>query len=133
MSQQFLGSTRDWGGCGGLLPNRIYTEQQCLWLLKAMARLVQVSWGGSVLLVLMLLILAVPGLHCRTRAFFSWVHSFSRCRAWALGMQAQESWHPGLVALQHTESSHQGLNLCPLHHQADSQPPDHQGSPWISS
>jgi len=36
----------------------------------------------------------------------------------------------GLGALEHVESSRtQGLNLCPLRWQANSQPLDHQGSP----
>ena len=37
------------------------------------------------------------------------------------GVQAQELWCTGLVAPRHVEASrNQGLNLCPLHWQADS-------------
>ena len=40
--------------------------------------------------------------------------------------------HTGIVAPMHVESPQTGLNPCPPHWQADSQPLDHQGSPDIS-
>ena len=53
-----------------------------------MTRQAQVSLGGSVLLVLMLLILAVPGLRCLTRAFSRW-------GAQLLPLQSMGSRHAG--------------------------------------
>ena len=42
-------------------------------------------------------------------AWASHFGGFSCCRAWALGMQAQQLWHTGLVALQHVPSSWTGI------------------------
>ena len=59
----------------------------------------------------------------------------SRCsgcscrRVQALGVQAPVAVGTGFVALQRRIVPDQGLNPCPLHCQADSQPLDHQGSP----
>ena len=86
------------------------------------------------------LILIVLGLCCYTWALSSWAaqapHSsgFSCCGAPALGTQ-----HMGSVVVEHGLSCFvacgifpdQGLNLCPLHWQADSYPLYHQGSPML--
>ena len=68
---------------------------------------------------------------------------FSCCGAWALGAWASVVvvhglYRAGSVVVAHGLSCStacgnfpdQGLNLCPLHWQADSQPLHHQRSPW---
>ena len=68
-------------------------------------------------------------------------HSSSRCAglslSWPLLMRSTSSRHAGSVVVAHGLSCSaacrippdQGLNPCPLHWQADSQPLRHQGSP----
>ena len=70
-------------------------------------------------------------------------HSSLRCTglslSWPLLLQSTGSRHTGSVAVAHGPSCSaacgifpdQGLNLCPLHWQADSQPLCHQGSPLL--
>ena len=69
-------------------------------------------------------------------------HSSSRCAGLSLSrpllLRSTGSRHAGSVVVAHGPScsaacgifSDQGLNPCPLHWQADSQPLRHQGSPW---
>ena len=68
-------------------------------------------------------------------------HSSSRCAglslSWPLLLRSTGSRRAGSVIVAHGPSCSaacgilpdQGLNLCPLHWQADCQPPYHQGSP----
>ena len=68
-------------------------------------------------------------------------HSSSRCAGLSLSrplsLRSTGSRHAGSVAVAHGPSCStacgilpdQGSNPCPLHRQADSQPPRHQGSP----
>ena len=87
--------------------------------------------------------MAVLGLPFCVRAFCScgeWGHSSSRCTglslSWHLLLRSTGSRHAGSVVLAHGPScsaacgifSNQGLNPCPLHWQADSQPLSHQES-----
>ena len=69
-------------------------------------------------------------------------HSSSRCMglslSWPLLLRSTSSRRAGSVIVAHGPSCStacgifpdQGSNLCPLHWQADSQPPRHQGSPF---
>ena len=71
-------------------------------------------------------------------------HSSSRCAglslSWPLLLRSTGSRHTGSVVVAHGPSCSaacgifpdQGLNPCPLHWQADSQPLRHQGSPYSS-
>ena len=85
------------------------------------------------------------GLHCCTRAFSRWrvgvtprcggrashCGGLSHCRVRALEHRLSRC--TGLVALGIWNLFlHQGLNLCPLHWQADFQPLNHEGSPLIN-
>ena len=88
--------------------------------------------------------MAVLGLHFCARAFSSCGkrgHSSSRCAGLSLSrpllLRSTGSRCTGSVVVAHGPSCSaacgifpgQGLNPCPLHWQADSQPPRHQGSP----
>lgn len=107
-------------------------------------------------LIFIYLLLAALSLCCRTWAFSSCRESglvsrcgaqasccsgLSYCRVQALGhagfgscglrgLEHGLSSCMGLVALRHVRSSPQGSNPCPLHCKGDSQPLDHQRSPW---
>ena len=71
-------------------------------------------------------------------------HSSSRCAGLSLSrpllLWSTSSRRAGSVVVAHRLSCSvacgifpgQGLNLCPLHRQADSQPLHHQGSPWYT-
>ena len=76
--------------------------------------------------------LALLGLSCGTRGIFVVsCGSFVLVHGLDSSVWAQYLWYAGLVAPWHVEVqfSDQGLNLHPLHCEADSQPLDHQGSP----
>ena len=72
-------------------------------------------------------------------------HSSSRCAglslSWPLLLRSTGSRRAGSAIVAHGPSrsvacgifSDQGSNPCPLHWQADSQPPRHQGSPFSAS
>ena len=64
-------------------------------------------------------------LGCRV---WTYCGGFSRCRARALGVRAQELWHMGLgCPMACGIFPEQGSNLFSLHWQADSYPLEHQG------
>ena len=73
-------------------------------------------------------------------AILLWCVGIVVASLWSTGSRAhglQQLWHTGSVVVAHRLSCplaceiflDQGLNLWPLHRQADSQPLDHQGSP----
>ena len=88
--------------------------------------------------------MAAPSLPCCTQAFFSWGKRglFSSCdvqTSHCAGFSCGEAWAPGRAGF--SSSAHglscptasgifldQGLNLCPLHRQGDSEPLDHPES-----
>ena len=102
--------------------------------------------GFYLFIYLFIYLLAVLGLRFCARAFSSCgkrVHSSSRCTglslSWPLLLQSTGSRRAGSVVVAHRPSCSaacgifpdQGLNPCPLHQQADSQPLCHQGSPKL--
>ena len=81
----------------------------CSWALSSHSR-----WGLHFIVVLWLLI-AVASLHCKAR-------TLGRQASVAVAQRLSCSATCGIFL-------HQGLNLCPLHWQADSQSLDRQGGP----
>ena len=82
------------------------------------------------------LFLVVLDLHCYVQTFSSWGKQGLLISV-ALLVEENGLYSAGSVVAAHKLSYSmargnildQGLNLCPLHWQADSQPLDHQGSP----